>query len=304
MPEPREYEFDGTLGLIDLSWSQRAPQIQPDDIDRDPRYSQYPYQEADEYEEDEEDMEVDERALGKTGSTRMAAPTSTRCSYRHPQATYAFPRQDQTPGSPHSIHTDTDMAMEMGGLGMGTSRCETCRVMPRTEALPEQTRMLLAPDLVSSLTKGMTEAATQILEKFTHPLPVDDAADAAIREHFQQRRAVSTRMIPAGMESSAGWVSAFDRLGHRVQTPQKEEEWEPRPEMTPRKVDRVHQSSRTAGSEPPHSTSQKRWSQSRPRDEGEPKKGRTENEGQSSKVQVGIDWSTTGIQKPVSKLDP
>ena len=51
--------------------------MQPDDIDRDPRYSQYPYQEANEYKEDEEDMEVDEWARGKTGSTRMAAPTST-----------------------------------------------------------------------------------------------------------------------------------------------------------------------------------------------------------------------------------
>ena len=94
MPEPREYELDGTRGLIDLSWSQRAPQIQLDDIDRDPRFSQYPYQEADEYEEDEEDMEVDEWAPGKTGSTRMAAPTSTWCSYRRPEATYTFPRQD------------------------------------------------------------------------------------------------------------------------------------------------------------------------------------------------------------------
>ena len=84
--------------LIDLLWSQQAPQMQPDDIDRDPRYSQYPYQEADEYEEDEEDMEVDERAPGKTGSAHMAAPTSTRRSYHHPEATYAFPRQDQTPG--------------------------------------------------------------------------------------------------------------------------------------------------------------------------------------------------------------
>ena len=93
------------------------------------------------------------------------------------------------------------------------------------EALPEQTRMLSAPDLVSSLTKGMTEAATQILEKFTHPPLVDDVVDATIWECFQQRRAVSTQMIPAGMESSVGQVSA--------QTPQKEEEWEPRPEMTP-----------------------------------------------------------------------
>ena len=169
MPEPREYELDGTWGLIDLSWSQWAPQMQLDDIDRDPRYSQYPYQEANKYEEDEEDMEVDERVLGKTGSACMAAPTSTRCSYCHAEATYAYPRQDQTLGSPHSIHMDTDMAMEMGGLGMGSSRSKTHRVMPQMEVLPEQERMLSAPDLVSSLTKGMTVAATQILEKFTRP---------------------------------------------------------------------------------------------------------------------------------------
>ena len=210
MPEPQEYELDGTRGLIDLLWSQRAPQMVTDDIDRDLRYSQYPYQEANDYEEEEGDMEVDEWAPGKTGSARMAAPTSTQCSYHRLEATYAFPRQDQTLGSPRSIHMDTDMAMEMGGLGMGTSRSEIHRVMPWTEALPDQTRMLLAPDLVSSLPKGMTEAATQILEKFTRPPPVDDAVDTAIREHFQQRRAVSTRMIPAGMESSAGQVSAFD----------------------------------------------------------------------------------------------
>ena len=63
MPEPREYELDGARGLIDLSWSQRAPQVQLDDIDRDPRYLHYPYQEADEYEEEEEDSEVDEKLV-------------------------------------------------------------------------------------------------------------------------------------------------------------------------------------------------------------------------------------------------
>ena len=230
MPEPWEYELDGAHGLIDLSWSQRAPQMQSVDIDRDSRYSQYLYQEANKYEEDEEDMEVDERVPGKTGSACMAAPTSTRHSYRHLEATNVYPRQDQTLGSPRSIHMDTDMAMEMEGLGMGSSRSETRRVMPRTEALPEQTRMLSAPDLVSSLTKGMTAAATQILEKFTHPPLVDDAVDATIQERFQQRRTAATQVIPAGMESSAGRFSAFDRLGHRVQTPRKEEGWEPRPE--------------------------------------------------------------------------
>ena len=137
-------------------------------------------------------MEVDEWVPGKTGSAHMAAPTSSRCSYRCPEATYAYPRQDQTPGSPRSIHT------------------ETHRVMPQTEALPEQTRMLSAPDLVSSLTKGMMAAAAQILEKFTCPPPVDDVVDATIWEHLQERRAVTTWVIPAGMESSAGQVSAFN----------------------------------------------------------------------------------------------
>ena len=67
MPEPREFNVDGVRGLLDLSWSQWAPQVQLNDIDKDLRYSQYPYQEADEYKEDEEDMEVDEQALGKAG---------------------------------------------------------------------------------------------------------------------------------------------------------------------------------------------------------------------------------------------
>ena len=136
--------------------------MQPDDIDRDPRYSQYPYQEADEYEEDEEDMEVDERAPGK------AAPTSTQCPYCCPEATYSYSMADQTPGSPRSIHTNMDVAMEMGGLGMSSSRSETCRV------------------LVSSITKGMTVAAMEILERFACPPLVDDMAEAAIWECFQQ----------------------------------------------------------------------------------------------------------------------
>ena len=46
MEEPWEYELDGARSLVDLSWSQQAPQVQLDDIDRDPKYSQYPYQDA------------------------------------------------------------------------------------------------------------------------------------------------------------------------------------------------------------------------------------------------------------------
>ena len=205
MPEPQEYELDGIWGLIDLLWSQQATQVQLDDIDRDLRYSQYPYQEADKYEEDEEDMEVDEWAPGKADGTHMAAPTGTGHPYRCLEATYSYPRQDQTLGSPRSIHTDTDVAMEMGGLGLSSSRSETCRVMPQMEAPQKQARMLSAPDLVSSITKGMTAAVMEILERFARPPPVDDMADATIQEHFKQRRAAT----PAGAETS-GWVSAFD----------------------------------------------------------------------------------------------
>ena len=63
---------------------------------------------------------------------------------------------------------------------MSPSRTGTRLTMPRREALPEQPRVLMAPDLVSSITRGMTAAATEILEKFTRPPPMDDAADAVI----------------------------------------------------------------------------------------------------------------------------
>ena len=83
-----------------------------------------------------------------------------------------------------------------------------------------------------------------------------------------------------------------------------EDQWEPRPKMTPHKIERGRQSSYATGQELSRFTSQKRHSQSQPRDEADPKKGSTESDGRTSKVQVGIDWSVTGIQKPVPKLDP
>ena len=61
----------------------------------------------------------------------------------------------------------------------------------------------------------------------------------------------------------------------------------------PRKVDRGWQLNREQ--EPLWATSQKRWSQSQPCDEVDPKKGRTEGDGKSGKIQVGIDWANTGI---------
>ena len=76
----------------------------------------------------------------------------------------------------------------------------------------------------------------------------------------------------------------------------------PRPEMTPRKVECGRQPGREqdSSSRPP---SQKRRSQSRPRDEANAKKGWTDSEHRPSKIQVGIDWANTGIGKPVPKPD-
>ena len=71
--------------------------------------------------------------------------------------------------------------------------------------------------------------------------------------------------------------------------------------MTPHKIDRGRQPHKEQ--ETQWTVSQKCRSQSRPCDKANPKKGKTESEGKPGKVQVSIDWSTTGIQKPVSKPD-
>ena len=59
--------MDGARGLIDLDWSQRTPIFHPDDINRDPRFTQYPFQEGDDLDDyDEEEMEVEESAVGQS----------------------------------------------------------------------------------------------------------------------------------------------------------------------------------------------------------------------------------------------
>ena len=64
-PEPREYEIDGAQGLIDLDWSQHTPIFHLDDIDCDPWFIQYPFQEEDDLDDDdEEEMEVDSQPSG------------------------------------------------------------------------------------------------------------------------------------------------------------------------------------------------------------------------------------------------
>ena len=55
----RDYDMEGVIGMVDVSWTQRIPGIVEDEIDKNPRYYQYPYQEGDE-DDEEEDMDVEE----------------------------------------------------------------------------------------------------------------------------------------------------------------------------------------------------------------------------------------------------
>ena len=91
-PEPREFKIKGAWGLVDLDWSQRTPTLQPEDVDRDPQFNQYPYQEGDDYDydDDEEEMEVESRPSGGAGDARMAPPTNTQHSYKRLPATYSY----------------------------------------------------------------------------------------------------------------------------------------------------------------------------------------------------------------------
>ena len=288
---PRVYEMDRARGLVDLAWSERTPIFHPDDIDRDPRFNQYPYQEEEDY--DEEDMEIDARPSSGAGDAPMGPPTHTRRPQRLP-ATY-FSMLPEASGSPRSMHTDTDTAMELESLSMAPGGPDVHHVAPRASA---------SEDLADKVARGVAAAATKILENLTwaspadetsHP-PVDKSADATIQECFLQRRAAT----PSSGQVTSGRVSVFERLGQRVPVSQ-EDQWVPQPEMTPHKIERGRQPNKEP--EPQRAGSQKRRSQSHPRDEADPKKGRTEGEGKPAKIQVSIDWTMTGIQKSVAKAD-
>ena len=173
---------------MDLNWSQRTPIFHPDDIDRDPRFNQYPYPEDDLDYDDEEEMETDYQNAppGGAGDAHVAPPASAgRCCY-HPLATYSMQTtQGQTLGSPRSTHTDTDTAMEMGGLSMAPGGPDTCCVPPRAKA-PTAPGSMSTPELAATVARGVTAAATQILERYARPSneaerpPVDQVADAAL----------------------------------------------------------------------------------------------------------------------------
>ena len=291
--------MDGARGLVDFDWSQRMPIFQSDDIDCDPRFTQYPFQEGDDFDDDddEEEMEVEGRLSGGAGDASMAPPTNTQ---RLP-AMYSF-ESAHTLGLPWSTHTDTDTAMEMGGLSMASGGPDLRRVTPRGSTPPVTQRAMSMPDLATTVAGGVAATATEILERFTQPPqvneadrpPINLAADAAIRERFQRR-------LAATPPATTSRTSAFDWLGHRTPAPKKEGKWAPHPEMTPHRIDCGPQPQQKQ--EAKQAVSQKRQSQSWPCDEDDPQKGRTDGEGKSGKIQVGINWSTTGIQKPILKPD-
>ena len=214
-PEPREYEMDGAWGLVDLDWSQCMPIFHPDNIDHDPQFTQYPFQEGDDYDdEEEEDMEVESRLPGEAGDASMAPPTNTRHPYQRLPVTYSY-ESAQTPGLPWSTHTDTDTAMEMGGLSMAPGGPDLHHITPRASVPLVSQGTMSTPDLAATVACGVVAAATQILERFTWPPqvneadcpPVDLAADAAIRECLQRRMAATPRPTST---RQAGRTSAFD----------------------------------------------------------------------------------------------
>ena len=195
---------------------------------------------------------------GGTGDACVATPASAGCRCYRPPATYSMQTsQGQTSESPRGTHTDTDTAMEMGGLSMAPGGPDKCCVPLRAKA-PTTPGSMSTPELATTVACGVTAATTQILERYARPLneaehpPVDPAADAALRECLQRRLKASPWTTP-GSQPVSERVSVFDRLGHRAQDTKKEDEWAPRPEMTPRKVEHGHQQGRDqdSSSRPP-----------------------------------------------------
>ena len=231
----------------------------------------------------------------------MVPPTNTQRFYQRLPATYSF-ESAQTPGSSWSTHTNTDTAMEMGGLSVAPGGPDQRHVTPGGSAPPVTQRTMSTPDLAATVARGVAAAATEILERFTWPPQVNEAdqplvnlvADTTIRERFQ-------RWLAAPPSATTSRTSAFDWLGHHTPAHQEDSKWVPRPEMTPHRIYRGQQPHKEQDTQ--WAVSQKHQSQSWPSDEADPKRGRTEGKGKPGKVQVSIDWSMMGIQKPVSKPD-
>ena len=108
-----------------------------------------PYPDDDLDYDDDEEMETDYQNAppGGTGDTRVATPASAGRRYYCPLATYSMQTfQGQTSGSLRSTHTDTDMAMEMGGLSMAPGGPDTHHVPPRVKA-PDRPGIYVNPGI-------------------------------------------------------------------------------------------------------------------------------------------------------------
>ena len=215
-PEQREYTMDRARGLVDLDWSQWTPIFHPDDIDWDPRFNQYPYPDDDLDYDDEEEMETDYQNAPPGGASDAHVAIPARAGHRcyRPPATYSMQTsQGQTLGSPGSTHTDTDTAMEMGGLSMAPGGPDTRHVPPRAKA-PTAPGSLSTPELAATVARGVTAAATQILERYARPPneaerpPVDQVADAALRERLQRCLKASPGPLQAASLSLKGFRSS------------------------------------------------------------------------------------------------
>ena len=119
-------------------------------------------------------MEVKSRPLGGASDTPMAPPAGTQRYYKRLPATYSF-ESAQTPGLPRSTHTDTDAAMEMGGLSVAPGGPDERYMTPRGSAPLATQRTMSTPDLAATVARGVAAAATEILERFTQPLQLNEA---------------------------------------------------------------------------------------------------------------------------------
>ena len=123
------------------------------------------------------------------GDASMAPLNNTHRIYQRLPVTYSF-ESAQTLGLPRSTHTDTDTVMEMGGLSVAPGGPDLCHVTPRASAHPVTQRTMSTLDLAATVARGVVATTTEILERSTRPLqvnetdrpPVDLAANTAIWE--------------------------------------------------------------------------------------------------------------------------
>ena len=87
---------------------------------------------------------------GGASDASMAPPSNTRCIYQRLPAMYSF-KSAQTPGLPQSTHTDTDTAIEMGGLSVAPGGPDLRHVALRASAPLVTQRTMSTPDLAATV---------------------------------------------------------------------------------------------------------------------------------------------------------